>query len=72
MVTVTDGGVREAFKKKNVIIMEFSIFWLTPPPNYGKNHHFFMVLKCFSDTSKTFYFFPLIKPKTLRKFSSVG
>ena len=43
-----------------------------PPPLWKKNHYFFMVLKCFSDTSKTFYFFPLIKPKTLRKFSSVG
>ena len=46
--------------------MEFSICWMTPPPNiWKKNHINFVVSKCFSDTSMTFWFFPLVRPKIL-------
>ena len=44
-VVVFDGRgtlLRGAFKKKTVIIMEFSIFWFTPPPQLWKKTIIFL------------------------------
>ena len=47
--------------------MEFSICGLTPPLTYGKSATFFTSLKWFLGNSKTFLFFPLKRPKILRR-----
>ena len=58
-------------KKKNYETYGIFHMLVDPPLHMEKNHNIFLVLKCFSDTSMTFLFFPLVRPKILRKFSSI-